>query len=311
MLGAAGAAVSHAARASENVAAPLNIFVPGPVGGGLDRVAQALGQAARTVLNPPNIRFEYAPGESGLTGLARFLSRRGQGGQILVASLSLMGTGLAVKPGLRLAEATPIARVDNERLLIVAPKSSPFRTFNDLMKAVEAGPERLTFAGGAVGGVDHLLAAAVAAARGIDLRRLSFLPVANFGFSRTVALEEKASCAIGVLRDFEEGLKAGGINVLAASDAAGLPMPAVDLRDPASGVEFEAWRGIFAPPGIKPEQQAQLAILIEQLTASPEWEDEATKNRWSAIRSRDLSFADFIVSEEDKVQRRLRAMGVG
>lgn len=310
-LAAGGVLLSRGlAATADGLPTVLNFFVPGPSGGGLDRAAQGLVRACRTVSDAPTPRLEFAPGESGLTGLARFLARRGQSGQILIASLSIMGTGLASKPPLRLGEALPLARIANEPLLLVVPGSSPFKTYQDLISAVSNDAAKIVFAGGAVGSADHLMAAAISARHGIDLRKLSFLPVAAAGLTRVAALDERASCAIGTLRDFESALAAGAVRVLAASDIKGAQVSAVDLSQGDFAIDFEPWRGIFAPPGIAEEQLAGLAALIDRFIASAEWEAEISKNKWTAAREIKVNFRSFLASEEDKAARRLNAMGV-
>ncbi len=300
----------RASPAADGVPQVLNFFVPGPPGGGLDRAAQGLARACKTVSDAPTPRLEFAPGESGLTGLARFLARRGQAGQILIASLSIMGTGLASKPLLRLGEALALARIANESLLLVVPASSPFKTYQELIGAITNDITKIVFAGGAIGSADHLMAAAITARHGIDLRKLPFMPVVPAGLTRVSALEERASCAIGTLRDFETAMGTGEIRVLAASDIKGPGINAVDLSQGEFAIDFAPWRGIFAPPGIADEQLAGLTALIDRFVASAEWEAEISKNKWAPARETRDNFRAFVMIEEDKAIRRLNAMGV-
>ena len=300
----------RALPAADGVPQVLNFFVPGPPGGGLDRAAQGLVRACRTVSDAPTPRLEFSPGESGLTGLARFLARRGQAGQILIASLSIMGMGLASKPLLRLGEALPLARIANESLLLAVPASSPFKTYQELIGAMTNDIAKIVIAGGAIGSADHLMAAAITARNGIDLRKLSFMPVAPAGLTRVSVLDERASCAIGTLRDFEAAMGTGEIRVLAASDLKGAGINAVDLSQGEFAIDFEPWRGVFAPPGIVDEQLAGLMALIDRFVASAEWEAEISKNKWAPVRVTRDSFRAFMAIEEDKAIRRLNAMGV-
>lgn len=298
------------AYAQDNEPQLLNLLVPGPFGGGLDRVALILAHTVKSVGGVPPLRIEYAPGDSGMTGLARFLGRRGQGGQGLIASLSIMGTGLASKPPLRLAEAVPVARLQNEPLFIAAPANSPFRTFADLLRAFDNDPARITFAGGPVGGADHLLAASLARARQVDVKKLSFLSAFANGLTRVEALTERASCAIGSYYDFEMAFTVGQVRLLAASDASVSPVPVEDLQKAEFAVDFENWRGIFAPPGTSAEQQEARASRIERLLASPEWEEAARKNKWAGFRRQDVPFSAYVAQEEDKALKLLKALGL-
>lgn len=305
-LGSALVLINHG-HGEEPLPNQLNMFVPGNAGGGLDRVAQALARSAKAAATPIALRFDHAPGESGLTGLARFLARKGQASHVLVAGLSIMGVGLVAKPVLRLGETTPLLRLPNEALMIVVPRGSPFKRIDDVLAAMLAEPERIVVTGSAVGGADHLLFAALALASGIDLRRLSYFAASALGLTRIAALDEKASCAIGSFRDFEAALSSGQVRALAATDTmSGVP----SFGEVGIQLDFESWRGLFVPPNTSVAQKNALAGWFERLFALPDWENEVLAHGWSLPKA-SSSFSLYVEQEEAKLVRLARAMGIG
>jgi len=48
-------------------------------------------------------------------------------------------------------------------------------------------------------------------------------------------------------------------------------------------VTFGAWRAIFAPKGLTPQQTAYWQGVLRKATGAPEWKDDLEKNYWANV----------------------------
>src|SRR4029434_9502894 len=96
-----------------------------------------------------------APG--GAVVCAQFLTQwRGQGNALMVAGMVMVGSLIANKSPVKLATATPIARLTGEFLALVVPAQSPFKTAKDFADALKADPTKVPVAGGSAGGTRYI-----------------------------------------------------------------------------------------------------------------------------------------------------------
>jgi putative tricarboxylic transport membrane protein len=58
---------------------------------------------------------------------------------------------------------------------VVVPVASPYRSFSDLIAAFREKPESISWAGGAVGGTEQMLALLIADAVGVDPKRVNYI----------------------------------------------------------------------------------------------------------------------------------------
>ena len=54
---------------------------------------------------------------------------------------------------------------------------------------------------------------------------------------------------------------------------------------------FGAWRAIFAPKGISPEQAAYWAGVLRKATEAPEWKQDLERNYWVNVFTAGDAFA--------------------
>ena len=81
-----------------------------------------------------------------------------------------MGGALIVnRSPVTLGDVTPIARLTAEAGVVVVPVASPIQNINDLAAALKKDPVKVSWAGGLAGGIDHVIAALIAKAVGVDI----------------------------------------------------------------------------------------------------------------------------------------------
>ena len=110
----------------------LKIFVPAAPGGGWDQTARTIEQVLRAIAAVKGVQITNVGGAGGAVGLPQFLNQwKGQGNALMVAGMVMVGAIIANKSPMRLAQATPIARLTGEFLALVVPAQSPERAVAD------------------------------------------------------------------------------------------------------------------------------------------------------------------------------------
>src|SRR5215510_11873219 len=105
------------ARAQAQAVDLLKVFVPAAPGGGWDQTARTIEQVLRATSAVRGVQITNVGGAGGAVGLPQFLnSWRGQGNALMVAGMVMVGSLIANKSPVKLATATPIARLTGEFL---------------------------------------------------------------------------------------------------------------------------------------------------------------------------------------------------
>ena len=291
----------------------LRIVAPAAPGGGWDQTARAMQQTLQRAGLVATPVVENIPGAAGTIGLARFIgAERGNGDTLLVSGLIMLGGIVMHDSPVTLADVTPIARLTGEYEVLTVPTSSPFRTLDDLLRAFKASPESISWGGGSAGGSDEILAGLIAAAVGVEPRRVNYIAFSGGGEALAAILGGQVSVGVNGLAEFAAQIEAGSVRVLAISSAERLPgVDAPTLRAQGVDVVLENWRSIVAPPGIDANERARLAATIEAMVRSPEWRETLERFRWIDRYLPGDEFAAFAAGEERRVREVLRDLGTG
>ncbi len=306
-LGLLRFAPADAAEAMET----LKMFIPANPGGGWDQTGRSMEQAMKTSGLVKNMPFENVGGAGGAVGLPRFINMRGQGNVLMVAGMVMVGAIIANKSPVSLAQVTPIARLTGESEVVVVPAQSPHKTMADLVAALKKDPGAVSWAGGSAGGTDHILIGMIAQAVGVDPRKVSYVAYAGGGPASAAILGNQVSAGVSGWGEFEEQIKAGKMRALAVSSDKRLPgIDVPTLKEQGVDVELFNWRGVFAPPNIKPEQRQALIDLVDKMYKTPAWQDEMKKRDWTGIYLAGDQFGDYVKSEITRITAILQKLGL-
>ena len=291
----------------------LRIVAPAAPGGGWDQTARVMQQVLQRTGIAATPVVENIAGAAGTIGLARFIgAERGNGDALLVSGLIMLGGIVTHDAPVTLADVVPIARLTGEYEVLTVPTASPFRTLDDLMRAFAERPESISWGGGSAGGSDQILAGLIAAAVGVAPRRVNYIAFSGGGEALSAILGGQVSVGINGLAEFAPQIEAGTVRVLAISSAERLPgLDAPTLREQGVDIEFENWRSVVAPPGISAADRQRLERAIETMVRTSEWRDLLARYRWLDRYLAGDAFAQFAVSEEQRVRDILRALGTG
>ena len=212
----------------------LTLIAPAAVGGGWDLVARESQQALRSdgIVNSVNV--VNVPGAGGTIGLSQLIGMEGDGSTMMVTGTVMLG-GITQAGGQRdLEDTTVIARLAEDFEVIAVPADSEFKTLDDLLEAWKKDPGAMPIGGGSAGGIDHLVAAQLARAAGIDPEELHYTPHSGGG-ELTQSLTSTAQGTVGVgisgyndFRDLIEGGRLRALAVVAPERLEGVDTPTME-----------------------------------------------------------------------------------
>jgi putative tricarboxylic transport membrane protein len=301
-------AVLLAGAAAPVLAVPLlqrlEIIAQAATGSGWSQTAQAMKRALEGEGLVGRVEIVQVPGAGGTVGLARFVNeRRGQGDAVLLTGLIMVGAVVASKPAVSLADITPIARLTGDHEVLVVRADSPLSTLSDLMAKLAGDTRAVAWAGGSLGGTDHILAALLTRQAGGEPARMRYAPYAGGGESIPAVLRDNDTVGVNSHQEFAAEIAAGRLRALAIS--APQPVPATGIKTfKEQGVPLQLvdWRGVVAAPGIDVAQAQALDGLMGRMARSAAWKRELEQRQWLDLYLSAADFGPFLEEERRNVR---------
>ena len=147
---------------------------------------------------------------SGVIGLAQFVnSAKGDPNSLMVMGAVMLGGIITGKPAVSLDKLTPIARLTSEYNVFVLPANSPFKTLKDVIEQMKKDPASVKFGGGSRGATEHIAAAMLARAIGVDAAKLNYVPFSGGGEALAAILGGHVVAGISGLSEWSGQIASG------------------------------------------------------------------------------------------------------
>lgn len=225
---------------------PVRIVVPVPPGGGVDIYVRALAEQLGPVLGQTVI-VDNKPGAAGVLAV-KSMALENDGHTILYIHSGMVTAQVITGRMDMLAELKPVARLSHSPLVVAVKADAPYKTLGDLIKAVKAQPDKLSFGSGGVGSPPHLAVAQFdAAVGGFDVLHVPYKGAIQ---SATALAGGEVDFIVGIVGPVVPLVQAGKVRLLAVSSGKRLPLlPNVPTMAEASGTSFvaEPWGGLAIP----------------------------------------------------------------
>ncbi|MDQ0509963.1 Bug family tripartite tricarboxylate transporter substrate binding protein [Ancylobacter amanitiformis] len=291
----------------------LKIIAPAAPGGGWDQTARSIQQALQSDKLVSNVQVVNVPGAGGTIGLAQFVNaNKGDPNTLIVGGYVMVGAIITNKSPVNLSQVTPIARLTGEYEAIAVPANSPIKSLADLVAALKADPQKVSWAGGSAGGTDHITAGLFAKAVGVDPTKVNYIAFSGGGESLASLLGGKVTAGIASLSEYDSQAKAGKLRVLGVSSAQRLPeAPDVPtFKEAGIDVEIQNWRMIAAAPGITPEQKKEISETIEKMVKSKAWTELLAQKGWANTYLSGSAFDAQLAKDISATQTILKDIGL-
>ena len=290
----------------------LELLVPAAPGGGWDQTARAMQPALQENGLATGIQVMNVPGAGGTIGLAQFVTgKKRRGDAIMVGGLVMLGAILTNKAPVSLSDVTPLARLTGEYEALVVPTDSPIKSMADLVAKLKAEPGSVSWGGGSAGGTDHIVAALIAKAVGVDPTKVNYVAHAGGGEALSSILGGHVTVGVSGFQEFSAQITAGklrGLGLVAEQRLPGVDMPT--LREQGVDVTLVNWRGVFAPPGIRDADLKTLSDAVGKMVQSAQWKETLTKRSWLDMYQPHDEFAAFVKNDTAQITTTLKELGL-
>ncbi|WP_424137875.1 Bug family tripartite tricarboxylate transporter substrate binding protein [Roseomonas chloroacetimidivorans] len=256
----------------------IRVVVPYPPGGPADIMGRLAAQKLSERLGV-NAVVENRSGASGTVGAEAVRAATPDGYTLLAApSVHVMGRQvLRNVPYDPLGDFTPIARLGQGPLLVLAHPSVPGTTIAELLPAIRARPSSFSFGLSAFGAANHLAV--------LDFNRqvgqeLLIVPYRGSGPALTDLIAGQIQLMIDPMSAALPHVRDGRLKALAVTSAQRSPIaPEIPTAAESGmpGLEFASWYGVWGPRGLPAEivQRVNEALnagmrdpsVVERLTA--------------------------------------------
>jgi putative tricarboxylic transport membrane protein len=291
--------------------ASLYMFSPAGPGGGWDGLGRAIEQVARGAGLVGSFQFENVGGAGGTVGLPRFVGqRRGRPDSLMVAGSVMVGATLTNKTPVGIKDVTPIARMTEEVGVVVVPASSDIRDIAGLLDALKANPGAVSVAGGSAGGTDHITLGLVLKALGRSAKEGSYVAFAGGGPANAAILGAQVRAGISGYSEFAEQIKAGRMRALATTGETRSDPAVPTLKESGADVVVTNWRGVFAPPGLRPDARERLTALMTEVHGLPAWKEMLETRGWQDAFLTGAAFDAFLERDRAQTEAVLKEIGL-
>jgi len=274
----------------------LRLMIPANPGGGWDLTGRALGQALQDAGQAQSVTFENRGGAAGTIGLAQFYNaRRADPDALMVMGAVMLGGIITGRPPVSITQLTPIARLTTEFNVFVLPADSPLRTMRDVVEQLRRDPGSVKWGGGSRGATEHVAAALIARASGVDAGRINYVPFRGGGEAVAAILGGNVTVGGSGLSEFLPHIQSGRMRAIAVTSEQRLPGHNIPtLREQGIDVVIGNWRGVYGASGLTPAQRAALTERVQRATESQTWRTALQTNGWTPAFLSGPAFDQFV-----------------
>ena len=277
---------------------PIRIIVGLVAGGATDVTARLIAQKLTESLHT-NVYVENRPGGAFIPALRELTGAPPDGHTLFMISTSTVVTQPYHKDyPFDLAKMTAVTEVSDGPLIVVARKTLPFKTINDLVDYGKKNPGKLTFgSGGGAGSSLHLAAELLRLQSGIALANVAYKGAA-------AALNDLLGSHIDAMFDAipveVAQVKAGNVIGLAVTGAQRSPaLPDVPTMVESGYKDFVVpnYFGLLAAPNTPPAIVKKLRDEVAKAVASPELVEQFKQQGMAPVASEPAEFGNLIKAE--------------
>lgn len=309
---ALAAAMSMSAAHAAWPERPITLLVPWAAGGGTDATARIVGALMEKELGQP-VNVVNRAGGNGVVGHHAISSAPPDGytlGMITVEISMMHHQGLTQ---LTPRNFTPLALMNVDPAAITVSAASPYKSMDDLVKAIKANPGKLKASGTGQGGIWHLALAGMLKDMKIDPSAVPFVP-SNGAAPAMLDLAaggiDIAPVALPEARSMIDAGKARPLAIMANAPAALYPQ--VPTLKSATGSDWTmgVWRGIAGPKGLPADVQARMEAVLKKINDSKEFRDFMANRGFGVAYADGPAFGKFMDKGDADMGQTLQALGM-
>lgn len=284
-------------------------------GGAMDRTARFIDEGLkRSGFLPPASTVQNKPGGAHAVALSYTASKKGDPLYIQIVNTPIVANKLLGRSPLSFEDVSPLALLFDEKMLFAVHPSSKLKTPADLIAALKADPASLSFSvSSGIGTANHFAVMLLAQAVNVDPIKLKTVSFGSAAEGITATLGNHVDVVVTTPSALAPFAEAKQLRMIAVASDKRLPAPLSDVptwKEAGADIKVGAWRGVVAPPGIKPAEIQGWEKALAQIIRSAEFEKEAKQEFLEPNFLGAADTAAFFRSENQRYGSVLKALGV-
>jgi putative tricarboxylic transport membrane protein len=279
------AATTTPANAATWPEGTFEFVVPSGPGSGMDTATRSIKRlldAAQLITNTSIVLNK--PGAGGTIAYQYLNQNAGSGRHFALASPSLVTNKLMGIGNIDMRDVTPVSTLFSENIVFMVRADSKISDGKALIAQLRKDPGSVSFGiATALGGANHIAAASVFKAAGIDVTAAHNV-IYKAGSAALIGLlsGEVDVVPVATLVSLPQ-VAAGKVRILAISSQERLGGALANVptwSELGVNAVYTSWRIIVAPRGAPDSDVRAAAAAFEKMTAMPEWKAQVEKNYW-------------------------------
>ena len=305
------------ATSAQNWAPQKNVelVVPNPPGGSNDKTARTVERIlVQNKMIPSSLTVVNRSGAGGTLAYTYVQQHAGDPHYLVVAGPALLTNHITGAAKLHHSDLTPVASLFDDYTVFAVNADSSIKTGKDLVDRLRKDPKSVTIGfSPLLGSHNHIAAGLLMKAIGGNVRDLKV--VAYKGSADAIpnlmgGHIDLVTTAAGNIAPHVASGKLRVIAITAPQRLSGALAQAPTWREQGVNVTFGAWRAIFAPKGLTPQQTAYWQGVLRKATAAPEWKDDLEKNYWANVFVAGEEFAKELDKDYAAMRSILQELGL-
>ncbi|MFZ9298409.1 MAG: tripartite tricarboxylate transporter substrate binding protein [Hylemonella sp.] len=291
---------------------PITIVVPWGAGGGTDATARIIASLLEKELGQP-VNVVNRTGGNGVVGHSAIATAAPDGYTLGLITVEISMMHWAGLTQLAPKDYTPIALMNLDPAGVTVRADSPYKTLDDLVKAVRANPGKFKASGTGQGGIWHLALAGMLSDLKINTSAVPWVPSngAAPAMSDLVAGGiEFVTCSLPESRAMIDAGKARPLAIMASQPAA--LYPNVPTLKAATGSDWAigAWRGVAAPKGLPADIGAKLGAAMKKIYDSKDYQGFMSSRGFGTIYADAKGFEQFMAKGDADMGVVMKSLGL-
>lgn len=295
-----GLAASPAAQAWEP-AKPVEFIVPAGTGGGADQMARFIqGVVAKHNLMKQPLVVVNKSGGAGAEGFLAVKGDKGDPHKIIITLSNLFTTPLATGVPFNWRDLTPVQMLALDQFVLWVNAEAPYKTAKEYFEAVKKGDNNaFKMAGTGSKQEDQIITVMFEKAAG---KKVTYVPFKGGGDVAVQLVGGHVNSTVNNPIEAESHWKGGKLRPLCVMDKQVLPYEGWKAIPTCSSagvpIEYVMLRGIFMPPGVKPDEVAYYLDLFKRIRETAEWKEFMEKGAFNQTALTGEAFFDWLGKNE-------------
>lgn len=290
----------------------FRIMAPAGPGGGYDQTARSMQQVLMELGLAKDVQVYNVPGAGGTIGLAQFVRQnKGNPGAMMMSADTMIGATITNKSPVGIDAVTPLARLTSDYHIIVVPTSSGLKTMGDLVAMLKNDPGKVSWAGGSAGGSDHVAAALIARAVGVEPGKLNYVAFSGGGESLAAVLSGAYTVGINTYSELSGQVQSGRLRALAIASPAPVPgFNAPTLKQSGIDLITRTWRFVAGAPELTAAQRTAVTEKLTIMARSAQWAKISESKGWQGDFLTGAQLDAFVADEKKNINAVLVELGL-